>query len=320
MSENYAVNNRGADAFNLKTGLQNVGWAHALPMLVDDFIDDHGMPDDVVEIAAVMEGDGITSRPFRRLVGEYQKRHGLSKDSKLGAGTWRHMLARQNVPDFGFGHIRVARMKLAVPRLSRAVRVDDTEYTFDAFRQGCKSRRSIVVHWGGLNPGSCWNVLQNAGLSSHLLANHEIPEDGVYVVYQAVDLAHTAYHAGRINSNSIGIDICRSPLTRFKKQYGNPKSIPNPMSGHLTASQKYIIPLPEDMAEAFRIFLAWLAQIFKIPFGRYPGDGPVKQIDAMIAGTDDEWRGVVGHHNVPDGHKNGKWDVAPWAPQIWNEC
>ena len=154
--------------------------------------------------------------------------------------------------------------------------------------------------WGGLDADSCRNALINRGLSTHFLVSPVLYQ-GVLVVYQALDLARIAYHAGRFNGDSVGIDICRSPLPRFADRYPKGEVIANPSR----RGERRIVDLDPDYGEPLRLFLGALAELLEIPFGPYPGDDVLP--DAA------ERRGVLCHHHL----SARKWDCAPWAGHIY---
>jgi N-acetyl-anhydromuramyl-L-alanine amidase AmpD len=63
---------------------------------------------------------------------------------------------------------------------------------------------TVVLHWDGCNSSAqTYRVLRQRGLSAHLLIDSDA------TVYQTLDLkSQTGFHAGRINGNSIGIELC----------------------------------------------------------------------------------------------------------------
>jgi N-acetylmuramoyl-L-alanine amidase len=64
-------------------------------------------------------------------------------------------------------------------------------------------KQFVLHHDGCATADMCWNVLQNErGLSCHFL----IDNDGT--IYQTIDLALAAWHAGEYNSASIGVEFC----------------------------------------------------------------------------------------------------------------
>lgn len=100
-----------------------------------------------------------------------------------------------------------------------AVRVDFQASTALMARLKTRRRRSeaiqaILHHDACISALRCFAVLQARGLSTHFC----IDNDGT--VFQFADPAlEVAYHAGRFNGRSIGIDISNAVLTRFADRY-----------------------------------------------------------------------------------------------------
>ena len=74
---------------------------------------------------------------------------------------------------------------------------------------------SFVNHWDVcLNSKSCVNVLNNRGLSVHLV----IDNDGT--IYQLCDINHLCHHAGgKVNATSIGVEIANAYYPKYQKWY-----------------------------------------------------------------------------------------------------
>jgi len=72
----------------------------------------------------------------------------------------------------------------------------------------------IVTHWdAALSAKSCFNILKRRGVSSHFV----IDNDGT--IYQLVDVNDVAWHAGKVNSKSIGIDFSNAYYEKYQKYY-----------------------------------------------------------------------------------------------------
>jgi len=223
-------------------------------------------------------------------------------DGKLGQGTWRAMLLR--LPSYG-NYVLLGGMR--VPCDVPNVHINTKTLKFDDYSSGCEDRRMIVLHWGGWNTRSCYNALANRGLSSHLLCDGRLRE-GSLMVHQCVDLAHTAYHGGYVNGGAIGLDICRSPLVEWKDKYPGAVVRDNTTSPRRGPAQ-YVDLEPEYGAVVQRL-ITFVAGLFDIPYGHYPGDSLLDKNELDVGGS---YRGVLGHHNA----SGQKYDVAPWAPHLW---
>ncbi len=87
---------------------------------------------------------------------------------------------------------------------------------FKARKRKREEVRACVIHWDVTpSPAVTRRVLHAGGISTHFV----ISWDGI--IYQLVDLAHTAWHAGvrRINEASIGIDYNNLVRPRLQKKY-----------------------------------------------------------------------------------------------------
>ncbi len=72
----------------------------------------------------------------------------------------------------------------------------------------------IVTHWDATTSAEkCKRVLQARKISTHFC----IDNDGV--IHQYVDTNNIAYHAGRVNKYSIGIDFSNAYYTKYNKWY-----------------------------------------------------------------------------------------------------
>ena len=74
--------------------------------------------------------------------------------------------------------------------------------------------KMFVNHWDVcLSSQSCAKVLNNRGISVHFL----IDNDGT--IYQMLDTQHGAWHAGSVNSCSIGVEITNAYYTKYQSWY-----------------------------------------------------------------------------------------------------
>lgn len=74
--------------------------------------------------------------------------------------------------------------------------------------------KMFVNHWDVcLSSESCAKVLNKRGISVHFL----IDNDGT--IYQMLDTQHGAWHAGSVNSCSIGVEIANAYYTKYQSWY-----------------------------------------------------------------------------------------------------
>ena len=173
-----------------------------------------------------------------------------------------------------------------------------------------KDPETICVHWGGLNARHCYRVFNNATgrhVSSHFLVGTN-PKTMEYEIIQCLDTGLSAYHAGKFNQYSIGIDICMHPhpkyQTKTKEFYPESTLVDNtfervPVSQYMD---------PGDNFVAFcRNFLADLRYAVELD------DKPICEDNVVYSVKDAARFSIVGHHNI----SAKKWDVIPWAEKLY---
>jgi hypothetical protein len=164
---------------------------------------------------------------------EFQTKYGLTVDGLCGPTTYRHVVTE-----------REANAHLAVQQLSKFVDDSDNYIVCDGkrvaiawdkvvtlrdpeakvlpnncYRHGRRDIENpsmIVTHFDVcLSAESCYRVLKKKGISSHFV----IDNDGT--IYQMVDTANEAWHAGngRVNRASIGVDLSNGFYTKYQKYY-----------------------------------------------------------------------------------------------------
>jgi hypothetical protein len=161
----------------------------------------------------------------------------------------------------------------------------------------------IVVHWGGINIKNCKDALNSRGLSSHFGIEGN-------KVYQWLDTQHCAWHGGKVNNRSIGIDICQYPTTDWQSYYkkrGLSLSIVDNKTGR---GDKKVLSLAKDTAQATRELIKQLCKLYHIPY-RFPMTSDV--VSHAVQKDLDQFQGVIGHHHVSP----QKWDIACWWDQIF---
>lgn len=167
----------------------------------------------------------------------------------------------------------------------------------------------IVVHWGGIDVDHCYRVLKNNRYFTHF----GVGRDGVY---QWMDTSYRGTHAGSAgNGQSIGIDICQQPLTKYEARYAkagydcdirrNEAMRPDGRwVGHPDHAR--ILTLDSAIAQHTNDLLHALCEAYDIP-KVWPGDHRLFSKAKAKA-----FRGVLFHSHL----SATKWDVACWAHQI----
>jgi len=225
-------------------------------------------------------------------------------DGKFGAGTWAAAQARYlHVSDEPNEYIIRGGGKVPVECDTPLITWDE-DGGLDLHRDGGWSRRSrrpdlVVVHWGGRNAKSCRNALAGRDLSSHFGVDRG-------VIYQWLDCTHKAWHAGKPNTRSIGIDICQQPTVSLAGWYESRgyglQTVDNPSS----RGPRQVLTLHPETAKATADLLRVLSEAYGIPLA-WPSTDKVLSRTELAA-----FSGIVGHHHL----SKKKWDVAPWVDSI----
>lgn len=175
----------------------------------------------------------------------------------------------------------------------------------------------ITIHWGGIDPKHCYRVFAQATrkVSSHLGVGPE-------ATYQWLDLAHKTWHAGAPhNGRSIGIDLCQQPTTKYLQKYKDRgydvRVIDNPSSPR--RGDRRVLTLDSRIVLATQELLKDLCALYDIPFRVPRGHDGLQETGPLWYGTftrkqASTYRGILFHNNL----SKGKWDIAPWLPQLFD--
>lgn len=180
---------------------------------------------------------------------------------------------------------------------------------FSARRRPPGEVRAAIIHWDvATSAAACHRILNLGGISSHFV----IDWDGT--IYQMVDLAHTAWHAGhqRINGASIGIDFnnpVRAKYASKLEKLGQKKR--KKISGWKINgwTPKPFLAMHEVQVEALVGLLAGLAAHFPnlaLDAVKYDKAKTINRQDGLSIPS---FSGVY-HHAEVDVRKRGKWDTA----------
>ena len=172
--------------------------------------------------------------------------------------------------------------------------------------------KTICVHWGGLNSRHCYNVFNMARgrhVSSHFLIgrNHKT---GEYEILQCLDTGLVAYHAGKFNKPSIGVDICMHPEEKYwertQKWYPDATLEVCQVEDSRVKGRKCVM-IGDDFAGLCREFLQSLREATNLL------DKPVCESFEVMNNKEATQYSIVGHHNI----SAKKWDVIPWAEKLY---
>lgn len=253
----------------------------------------------------------------RQYVKELQEKVGAIPDGVYGPAT------HGSVKDYYGGSVILHMGKVVPINLSLPVDWSAPLYELDDGTKNWYKRKAepstICVHWGGLNTRHCYNVFNMARgrhVSSHFLIgrNHK---SGEYEILQCLDTGLAAYHAGKFNKYSIGIDICMHPDTKYWEKTKN--WYPDAYKDTLTnvdsrVDNKEIVMIGEEFADICREFLQSLREATGLL------SKPICENFDVMSVKEAAKYSVVGHHNI----SARKWDVIPWAEKLYfgldNEC
>lgn len=217
-------------------------------------------------------------------------------DGKLGYQTY--CAIRETFDE----HIIMNGVQIEMPTSEKYVlKSFEEEEGLDLHRYGNFSRRkspvsAVCLHWGGLDAKHCFSVFSSDSrdVSSHFLIG---VENGECIVYQVLDLKHKAWHAGKVNDWTIGIDICQQPTLRWKEHYKLGTKM-NPTS----RGEREVLVLDPILAEGANAFIKDLMFALDLPIVM-PADHEVQDVTDCT---------LFGHHHV----SKRKWDVACWWKEL----
>ena len=188
---------------------------------------------------------------------------------------------------------------------------------YDAVKGAIK--QFVIHHDGCASADMCFNVLQNErGLSCHFL----IDNDGT--IYQTIDLALMAYHAGAWNGASIGVELCnRGDAKKEPTYYASGKKgpdrrkIPCKINGHTFLAFDYTDEQYEALKKLSRALLRLLPNL---P-AEYPQSSPgVQTWDTMPTHASFGFSGFIGHyHLIPEKWDPGYFDFKKFCSGIRGE-
>ena len=317
----YGYDEERAMAFNDRAAI-SLGWKNLIPTEAAE-----KWPD----LDANPNGKLSQKRKFAKAVFEMQKElfgNSDEADGMLGNNTKKAMLMRFAYVGDDQRHLvhNGVRMELNAAE-DYTLHTFEHPYGLDLHKSGWRRSskrevRFIVLHWGGLDAPQCRGVLRNRELSSHF----GIDRSGVY---QWLDTSLVAWHAGKANTHSIGIDICQQPTTKYHDYYlkrgHDVKVIDNPDRVYkgLKRGDRKVLTLDPVIAENTRRLIKDLCDAFDIPFRTPRGeDGYGISTDPHFMGVlpahhmkEVRFRGIVGHAHV----SRGKWDCHPFWRQLFGE-
>ena len=300
MSEKQSMpTTRNACSYNKRTAAKIIG-----PL---------GIPQSAVDAFPGL-AQPIESVCFADAVREFQVNCGQPRshtDGKLGPMTWKALLSKYEPVMPHDNYVVLAGRRIHIGNSA-------SPYTLINFDQstgislheaghfsawGNDEIERVIMHWGGLDPKHLHAVMNTPTrkVSTHFGIGLI---DGMPVVYQYIDLAHKAWHAGKFNTRSIGVDICQQPdykwIQRYKDKGYDVKKIKNPTE----RGNKNIISLDPKIARAAGAFVRDLMLKLELKERAPEHHNVVPDVTPYT---------LVGHHHLVA----KKWDIACWWDDVF---
>jgi len=228
---------------------------------------------------------------------EFQEEHDLDVDGYLGPATHRRLL---------LAHEAENEEKTGILIDGETHFFEWDKFKLDLIKPGCYSKRKrtrhpkmIVTHWDVCSSAAaCKRVLENRGISTHFV----IDNDGTII--QLVDTNNVAWHAGKVNSRTIGIDISTAYYLKYQKKYTSKGLPPKPV---LTDSVVHGVKLkphlgyyPEQI-EAYKALISFLCAHYKIPLECPRNDEGKLLTKVHPDAAKARFKGIVNHYNLTRG-------------------
>ena len=159
--------------------------------------------------------DGVSGfgLDLEKAIKQFQGDHDLSPDGRVGPMTYRRILSAREIADEEktTSYILVGGRKIHI----------DWDVKINLMSNKCYKRwgrqrkpNMIVTHWDVTTSADrCRRVLENRNISTHFC----IDNDGT--IHQYVDTNNVAWHAGGVNSKSIGIDFSNAYYLKYADYY-----------------------------------------------------------------------------------------------------
>lgn len=229
---------------------------------------------------------------------KFQVDHDLKPDGMVGPMTYRRLLAERELKE------QDSESENFILINGQRVSIEwDTK--IDLIKAGAykKYRRErkpnmVVTHWDACtSASSCKRVLEARNISTHFC----IDNDGV--IYQYLDTNDVGWHAGRVNSKSIGIDFSNAYYTKYNKLYKKRGFSERPILKNSYVHGRKLKPHLGYYAvqiEAYKKLLKVICNHYDIPYAVPERDGELlTKVDADAAKG--KFEGIVCHYHLTRG-------------------
>ena len=245
-----------------------------------------------------------------RAIKRFQKRYGLGADGMCGPNTFRCLWTERqaNIDDYeptdphysnyivyngNFTPIKWDKFVLWSERGGLMARPGNY-YDYTARPQ--RDVKLFVNHWDAcLSATQCQKVLDKRGISVHFL----IDNDGT--IYQTLDMQHAAFHAGKVNRKSVGVEISNAFYTKYQDTYVRRGFGERPLIDdarvHFSEIQPFLGFYPVQI-EALKALWSAVHNACDVPL-----ETPLNQFGKTSTVYEQQWtygkeRGFVSHYHV----------------------
>jgi hypothetical protein len=262
--------------------------------------------------AALRAFPGLTqstdSREYAEAVFGIQRVFGCLEDGCLGPATYLEILRQYDPVPNDDPYIVFGKRRIVLDNVDYRVINFDQPGGYDLHPAGHFSARiedvrGIVMHWGGFNPESLYNVMNGPRkVSTHFGIG--LDDEGQATVYQYLDVAHKAWHAGSANEGTVGIDICQQPVYKHIGYYQKRGYFVSRGHNPTSRGNKNIMSLDPRIADVTNKFVHDLSVALDIVLTAPSSHDVVSEL------TD---YSLLGHHHISP----NKWDIACWWADIF---
>tara|TARA_B100000029_G_scaffold487462_1_gene543028 strand:+ start:235 stop:1140 length:906 start_codon:yes stop_codon:yes gene_type:complete len=241
-------------------------------------------------------------------VKDFQRKYGLDVDGLVGpatyrrATTWRESLEEDShsVQHDEYSENIICdgeEVSIDWPKVITMGEPGALVLPEDCYRESPPGRepKLIVTHWdAALSAKSCHRILSRRNISSHFV----IDNDGT--IYQMMDTNHVAWHAGKVNKFSIGIDFSNAFYTKYQSWYTKNNFGLRPV---LTDSKVHGRKVEKHLGyykvqiEAYKALIESLCRHYDIPL-ECPMDGDEYMTSYHKNSYTGKFSGVVCHFNI----------------------
>jgi len=226
---------------------------------------------------------------------KFQVDHDLKPDGLVGPMTFRRMLADRELKEQeseteNFLLINGKRVPIKWDTKIDLIKPG-------AFKKSRNTRKPIMIvtHWdAGTSAASCKRVLEARNISTHFC----IDNDGV--IYQYLDTNDVGWHAGSVNSRSIGVDFSNAYYTKYNKTYKSRGFSARPILKDSYVHGRKLKPHLGYYAvqlEAYKVLIKTLCEHYDIPLEVPEENG--KLLTGVHSGAAAaKFNGVVCHYHL----------------------